>query len=548
MEALSLDVGHSERDDSDSCTGVLVSNCSTNDLFKSAPQSYTVPDHLASRCYGEAFSEEYDVIPSSLQVPSDVPSTSCSHRHTAASSHSSFSSGEKGYAPHPNFGHNPAPLESQGSGFTCLDSESLLFSSDSEYALPPSLPDFPAPIDSLLSPASELCSKNYSPHFPDGHYLDPAFVQKYLLGDELGSGGYGFVMTALHHQLKSEVAVKFVIKEKVPEQAWINDETLGRIPMEIMLLRIISHENIVKCLDLFEDELFFYVVQELHGSPWHKKEKSHATHHSSPEMEMEMEMALLSPSPPILSPAASDFSVTESEPETPPQICVQLSSILVQGLESTSADNILCNNSILPNKSPISPSIHHPHYTRRPSHDLFECIEQTKHKRLSEKQARYIMAQVVEAVHYLNSHGISHRDIKDENLVIDKDFKVVKLIDFGSATMVDPNEPRPFYKLFFGTTAYAASEVLLKLPYQAPPAEIWTLGVLMSYLLTGMSPFPMEEDAIEGRIVLSELPGKKLSSSCLHLMSRCLEPDPSLRADIEEVRCHHWLRGALSGL
>jgi serine/threonine protein kinase len=114
--------------------------------------------------------------------------------------------------------------------------------------------------------------------------------------------------------------------------------------------------------------------------------------------------------------------------------------------------------------------------------------------------------------------------------------------------MVDPAQPRPFYNLFFGTTAYAASEVLLKQSYQASPVEIWTLGVLMSYLLTGMSPFPTERDAIEGRIILSELPGRKLSNSCLRLMSRCLEPEPSLRADIEEVRSHPWLKGALDGL
>lgn len=61
---------------------------------------------------------------------------------------------------------------------------------------------------------------------------------------------------------------------------------------------------------------------------------------------------------------------------------------------------------------------------RRPSHDLFECIEQSKHKRLSESQARYIFAQVVEAVHYLELQGITHRDIKDENLVIDSEMKV----------------------------------------------------------------------------------------------------------------------------
>jgi PAS domain-containing serine/threonine kinase len=154
------------------------------------------------------------------------------------------------------------------------------------------------------------------------------------------------------------------------------------------------------------------------------------------------------------------------------------------------------------------------------------------------------MAQVVEAVHYLDSQGIYHRDIKDENLVIDKDFKV-KLIDFGSAAIENPNEPSPYYKLFFGTTAYAASEVLLKRSYQAAPAEIWTLGVLMSYLLTGMSPFPTEADAIAGHIVLSELPGKGLGGSCLHLMSRCLEPNPQLRAKINEVRGHQWLKGAL---
>ncbi|KAF8135576.1 kinase-like domain-containing protein [Boletus edulis] len=369
--------------------------------------------------------------------------------------------------------------------------------------------------------SEELCSINYSPRFPPGHYLNPAFARVYSLGDELGSGGYGFVMIALHRRHKLEVAVKFVIKSKVPEQAWINHDTLGRIPMEIMLLRIIDHENIVKCLDVFEDELFFYVVQELHGSPWRKRERSHSVHQSSPEMSTPH----LSSSTPLLSPAASEFSVAESELDTPPQMCSQLSPIDLHLSDSPSDNDVLYDISV-PKKLPSVPlDVPKPHYPRRPSHDLFECIEQMKHKRLSEKQARYIMAQVAEAVYYLDSHGICHRDIKDENLVIDKNFKV-KLIDFGSATIVDPSQPQPFYNLFFGTTAYAASEVLLKQPYQAPPIEIWTLGVLMSYLLTGMSPFPTERDAIEGRIILSELPGRKLSNSCLHLMSRCLDPDP----------------------
>ncbi|KAF9244878.1 kinase-like domain-containing protein [Melanogaster broomeanus] len=446
--------------------------------------------------------------------------------------------------------------DKRGNGTSPVGSIPLSPNVESDAPIP-ALKSYPIPFYNRLSIRSEaffrkcdtspssLPSSNYTPRFPTGHHLHPAFAQVYLLGDELGCGGYGFVMTALHRRFNYEVAVKFVIKEKVPEQGWINHNTLGRIPMEIALLRIVDHDNIIKCLDIFEDELFFYVVQELHGSPWHKRTKSRATRHSSPNMSR----TYLSSSPPLLSHAASEFSVAESEPVTPPQVCDQLSPINVQMLESSSEDDILCNNSILKKQYSDSLSDPSPYYARRYPHDLFECIEQTKHKRLSEEQARYIMAQVVSAVHYLDIRGISHRDIKDENLVIDKDFNV-KLIDFGSATVVDPNQPRPFYNTFYGTTAYAAPEVLLKRPYQAAPAEIWTLGVLMSYLLTGVSPFPTEEDAIEGCIMLSNLPNKRISTPCLHLMSRCLEPDPSRRANIEEVRRHPWLtgRGTLDGL
>ena len=81
------------------------------------------------------------------------------------------------------------------------------------------------------------------------------------------------------------------------------------------------------------------------------------------------------------------------------------------------------------------------------------------------------------------------------------------MIDFGSAVICDPALPPHYHTLFFGTTAYAASEILLKKPYRSVPAEIWTLGVLLSYLLTGHSPFPTEEDAIEGRIVIRERSG-----------------------------------------
>jgi hypothetical protein len=108
---------------------------------------------------------------------------------------------------------------------------------------------------------SNLDACLYSPQFPSKHKLNPYFVRTYRLEDQLGSGGYGFVMTARHRVDGHEVAVKFIIKDKVPEHAWIEDDVIGRLPTEVMLLSFIDHANIVKCLDLFEDSFYFYLVR-----------------------------------------------------------------------------------------------------------------------------------------------------------------------------------------------------------------------------------------------------------------------------------------------
>jgi hypothetical protein len=100
----------------------------------------------------------------------------------------------------------------------------------------------------------------YSRRFPRGHHLSSEFVRWYQLGDELGAGGYGFVLTALHRLDMREVAVKFIIKTKVPEHAWMEDKSARRVPTEALLLGLLSHPNIVRCIDLFEDELYFYLV------------------------------------------------------------------------------------------------------------------------------------------------------------------------------------------------------------------------------------------------------------------------------------------------
>jgi serine/threonine protein kinase len=111
--------------------------------------------------------------------------------------------------------------------------------------------------------------------------------------------------------------------------------------------------------------------------------------------------------------------------------------------------------------------------------------------------------------------------------------------------VADPTKPRPYYNLFFGTTAYASSEVLRERSYRAAPAEIWTLGVLLSYLLTGHTPFSTDDDAREGRVTIRGKLEKKLSRNAVGMMKMCLEPDPEKRATIQDVSKHRWLAGAL---
>ena len=117
----------------------------------------------------------------------------------------------------------------------------------------------------------------------------------------------------------------------------------------------------------------------------------------------------------------------------------------------------------------------------------------------------------------------------------------MKLIDFGSACIAHPKKPRPYFAQFFGTAAYASSEILLKKRYQAAPAEIWTLGVLLSYLLTGTSPFPSMRAAAAGKIVIYEPCGVTLSEEAADLMRRCLDPNPLTRIKIQQVKDHPWL-------
>lgn len=86
---------------------------------------------------------------------------------------------------------------------------------------------------------------------------------------------------------------------------------------------------------------------------------------------------------------------------------------------------------------------------------------------------------------------MTHRDIKLENILLDETRTRVKLIDFGFSTCI-PHEKK--VKIFCGTPSYMGPEIVSKIEYAGPPADIWALGVLLYALLCGRFPFKGAND------------------------------------------------------
>ncbi|XP_022800681.1 uncharacterized protein LOC111338444 [Stylophora pistillata] len=106
------------------------------------------------------------------------------------------------------------------------------------------------------------------------------------------------------------------------------------------------------------------------------------------------------------------------------------------------------------------------------------------------------MLKVVSAVSFLHSHSILHRDVKDENIILDDKFHV-KLIDFGSAAYMEEGKK---FCTFCGTMEYCSPEVLMGNKYAGPDLELWSMGVTLYTLVFGENPFYDVEETIRAEL------------------------------------------------
>jgi len=165
------------------------------------------------------------------------------------------------------------------------------------------------------------------------------------------------------------------------------------------------------------------------------------------------------------------------------------------------------------------------------SFDLFQYIED--YPDLDESVASHLFRQVTLGIEYLHERSILHRDVKDENVILNTNLDA-KLIDFGSAAYIREGK---LFDTFCGTIEYCAPEVLEGNPYPGPELEVFSMGVTLYTLLFGENPFCDIEETIAG--VVS--PPHNVSDECQSLLMSVLEPNPTQRAKIPEILRHPWI-------
>lgn len=102
-----------------------------------------------------------------------------------------------------------------------------------------------------------------------------------------------------------------------------------------------------------------------------------------------------------------------------------------------------------------------------------------------ESKIRNYMYQVLQALAYMHKSGYFHRDMKPENLLVNKD--TVKIADFGLAREI---RSKPPFTEYVSTRWYRAPEVLLRSPGYNSPIDVWAVGAIMAELYTRRPLFP----------------------------------------------------------
>ncbi|CAH9129877.1 unnamed protein product, partial [Cuscuta epithymum] len=170
--------------------------------------------------------------------------------------------------------------------------------------------------------------------------------------------------------------------------------------------------------------------------------------------------------------------------------------------------------------------------------DLYERVSRGP---MPEPSAAKIFRQLMSAISCCHRAGISHRDVKLDNVLFDSAGNL-KLADFGYAADFRGGRMSEFV----GTPYYVAPEILMRREYDEK-VDVWSAGVILYMMLAGVPPFRGETTAetfkavLRANLVFPTKLFRSISPDAKDLLRKMICKYPSKRLSADEVLKHPWM-------
>ncbi|XP_019738997.1 serine/threonine-protein kinase NIM1 isoform X1 [Hippocampus comes] len=160
--------------------------------------------------------------------------------------------------------------------------------------------------------------------------------------------------------------------------------------------------------------------------------------------------------------------------------------------------------------------------------------------KLADNTSKITFSQILSAIKYMHNNNIVHRDLKAENVLFTAS-GCVKVADFGFSTQVSKRSDT--LDTFCGSPPYAAPELFRDECYLGPPVDVWAMGVLLFFMVTGTMPFRAETMGKLRRCVIQgtySIP-PWVPGPCQRLIRGILKADPLERCAVDQMLGCDWL-------